>query len=312
MSTPSLAAAPAELGFRQTVWPRMRNFIGGYASGMALVLVGHPFDTVKVRLQTEGAGGRFSGPISCLVQTVKHEGIRGLYKGVTPPLFATGVINSIMFGVQGLVVRQVTGGKRQATIADTAVSAVFSGLFISTLVTPMEGIKSRLQVQYNAAKNGATPTTQYTGPVSCAKGVIEKLGWRNGIYRGWMPVAFCRASNWAYFGSYEYFRQAFAPKNEDGTYGKMSLPSAVLAGGLTGFCYWFACYPMDVIKARIQAQPDTKPPMYRGIGHTAGIIYKNEGLKGFFRGFTPCLIRAFPANAACFVAYEAVMAVLPE
>jgi hypothetical protein len=24
-------------------------------------------------------------------------------------------------------------------------------------------------------------------------------------------------------------------------------------------------------------------------------------LKGFFRGFTPCIARAFPANAACFV-----------
>ncbi len=36
--------------------------------GMALVLVGHPFDTLKVRIQTEGKHGRFNGPIHCARQ----------------------------------------------------------------------------------------------------------------------------------------------------------------------------------------------------------------------------------------------------
>ena len=61
--------------FRETVWPRTRNFIAGYFSGMALVLAGHPFDTVKVRLQTEGKTGRFKGPLDCLMQTVRNEGV---------------------------------------------------------------------------------------------------------------------------------------------------------------------------------------------------------------------------------------------
>ena len=61
--------------WHETIWPRTRNFIGGYFSGMALVLAGHPFDTVKVRLQTEGKGGRFRGPVHCLVETLKKEGV---------------------------------------------------------------------------------------------------------------------------------------------------------------------------------------------------------------------------------------------
>ncbi len=60
---------------------------------------GHPFDTIKVRLQTDNIG-RFRGPWHCLVETVRGEGLRALYKGVTPPLLATGVINSLMFGMQ--------------------------------------------------------------------------------------------------------------------------------------------------------------------------------------------------------------------
>jgi hypothetical protein len=60
---------------------------------------GHPFDTIKVRLQTDHAR-RFRGPLDCLTTTVRGEGLRALYKGVTPPLVATGVINSLLFGMQ--------------------------------------------------------------------------------------------------------------------------------------------------------------------------------------------------------------------
>lgn len=105
-------------------------------------------------------------------------------------------------------------------------------------------------------------------------------------------------SNWSYFGSYEFFRRLLT---DDAENRKLSPGASILAGGLTGFCYWLSCYPMDVIKNRIQAAPDVKPPVYRGIVHTAQVIYARDGLKGFFAGFTPCLVRAFPANAACFI-----------
>ena len=43
------------------------------------------FDTIKVRLQTTNKA-QFKGPLDCVLQTVRNEGIRGLYKGATPPL----------------------------------------------------------------------------------------------------------------------------------------------------------------------------------------------------------------------------------
>lgn len=53
-------------------------------SSLTQLKVGHPFDTIKVRLQTSEKS-QFRGPLHCLGQTVKNEGIRGLYKGATPP-----------------------------------------------------------------------------------------------------------------------------------------------------------------------------------------------------------------------------------
>jgi|SRR5579871_4742887 len=62
-----------------------KGFVAGIFSGFAKLSVGHPFDTIKVRLQTSQRS-QFKGPLDCVLQTVRNEGFRGLYKGATPPL----------------------------------------------------------------------------------------------------------------------------------------------------------------------------------------------------------------------------------
>jgi len=105
--------------------------------------VGHPFDLVKVRLQTEGKAGRFRGPVHCVVESVRSEGLMSLYKGVTPPLLGTGVINALVFGMQGVFVAKVkeiegTPAVAAASVAQTAKAAVLTGVFISFVVTVSE------------------------------------------------------------------------------------------------------------------------------------------------------------------------------
>ncbi len=39
-------------------------------------------------------------------------------------------------------------------------------------------------------------------------------------------------------------------------------------------------------------------------------MYASEGIRGFWRGFGPCLVRSFPANAVCFMVYEQTKKVL--
>jgi len=51
---------------KQNVWETSKWFISGAISGVANTLAGHPFDTLKVRLQTEGTTGRFNGVLDCL------------------------------------------------------------------------------------------------------------------------------------------------------------------------------------------------------------------------------------------------------
>ena len=71
-----------------------RGFVAGIFSGLAKLTVGHPFDMVKVRLQTTDKS-QFRGPVDCLLQTVRKEGFGGLYKGATPPLMGWMVMDSL-------------------------------------------------------------------------------------------------------------------------------------------------------------------------------------------------------------------------
>lgn len=62
-----------------------KGFVAGVFSGIAKLTVGHPFDTIKVRMQTS-QNAQFNGPLDCVMKTVRNEGFAGLYKGATPPL----------------------------------------------------------------------------------------------------------------------------------------------------------------------------------------------------------------------------------
>jgi solute carrier family 25 carnitine/acylcarnitine transporter 20/29 len=287
-----------------TIWQRMRHFIAGSASGVALVLAGHAFDTIKVRLQTEQTG-KFRGPIHCLVKTLKEEGIRGLYKGATPPMVATGFINSVMFGLMGICRQNLMRpGQLEPTIPQVMFCGMTTGWLLSLIVTPIEGIKARLQVQY-ALPPGST--AQFKGPIDCARQLL-RLGGIRALYAGWVPTIFHRGSNWSYFGAYEAARRFLTPAGKEG---KLTPLASLLAGGIAGTSFWLSCYPIDVIKNRMQTQSITQPK-YKGLIHCARTIMKEEGWRAFFKGLSPCLIRSVPANSAAFFTFELVYHSLPK
>jgi solute carrier family 25 carnitine/acylcarnitine transporter 20/29 len=81
--------------------------------------------------------------------------------------------------------------------------------------------------------------------------------------------------------------------------------------------FWLTSYPSDVVKQRIMTDPlggglgdgVRRFPRWRD---AAKAVYREGGAMGYWRGFLPCFLRAFPANAVALVAFEGVMRSLPE
>jgi solute carrier family 25 carnitine/acylcarnitine transporter 20/29 len=252
----------------------------------------HPLDTLKVKLQ---AGSKSTGLVNLVRDMAHSEGVRGFYRGMSVPLVLTGGINTFLWGIQYTLVDAIKQQER-ATVQETMAAAVAGGAVISLVATPIEGIKNRLQAQRGL--------TLAQGPWFVIKTVYQNLGVK-GFYRGLSAVAMCRASNWAYFGSYSFMTTRFTGSDN-------SSVNTIMFGGLAGVCYWFVAFPFDVIKSKLQTQPDVNPPQYQGMVDCARKVYSKEGIRAFTRGFMPCIVRAFPANAAAYLAFESSMSFLEK
>lgn len=48
----------------------------------------------------------------------------------------------------------------------------------------------------------------------------------------------------------------------------------------------------------------------RGVRDVFPVLLREEGPRGFFKGIAPVMLRAFPANAACFMGFEVALSFL--
>ena len=80
-----------------------------------------------------------------------------------------------------------------------------------------------------------------------------------------------------------------------------------LAGGMAGIFQWSVALPPDVLKTRLQSAPEGQ---FKNTREVFRHLMKEQGPKGLFKGAGPVMTRAFPANACCFLGYEAAISVM--
>ncbi|KAL9966783.1 hypothetical protein ACROYT_G024904 [Oculina patagonica] len=133
----------------------VKNFFAGGFGGVCGVTIGHPFDTIKVRLQTAplpipGEEPLFRGTLDCLVKTVRNEGVLGLFKGLfTPVAFATPLCAIQFWAVTMGRRMQMSDPHGIPTNFQNVTSGMFSGACSAFIVVPAERIKCLLQVTDN-------------------------------------------------------------------------------------------------------------------------------------------------------------------
>ncbi|KAI8849734.1 mitochondrial carrier domain-containing protein [Chytridium lagenaria] len=291
-------------GASQTV----KELFAGCVGGIVQVLTGQPFDTVKVRLQTQP--DKYTNLIDCVKKTYANEGFVGFYKGTLTPLIGIGACVSIQFGAleaskRFFALRNPVKDPNALSLSQLYLSGAFSGFANSFLSGPIEHVRTRLQVQAGNAASAA-----YKGPVDFAKKVVGLYGVQ-GLYKGQGITLLRECHGYGiYFMTYEALIQR-TMRVEGKKRNEISALTQCGFGAMSGYTLWIMIYPIDVIKSRLQTDSFIKAEQkYKGSLDCARKILAVEGVRGLYRGFLACMLRAGPVNAVTFVAYEATMSLI--
>jgi solute carrier family 25 carnitine/acylcarnitine transporter 20/29 len=275
--------------------PFIYEFIAGCIGGFAQVYIGQPFDIVKVRLQSAADGTKNSALQVFKDIIAKEGGPRALWKGSLPPLMGVGAAVSIQFGVNENTKKILSKikGNDHFSFKELFACGVFAGLANAIVSVPSEHIRILMQTQ-------STTEPVYKSSIDCIRKIYGQYGIR-GLYKATNATLVREAISFGtYFSVYAWVMEKLANGESRE---QMGIPKIALAGAASGIILWPLCFPTDVIKTKIQTDSFTKP-VYKGMVDCAKKIYQAQGLAGFFRGITPCLLRAGPVNAGTFVVYE--------
>ncbi|ETO76643.1 hypothetical protein F444_07981 [Phytophthora nicotianae P1976] len=266
------------------------DLTAGTVGGIAGVVVGQPFDTVKVRLQTYSK--YYNGAFDCARQTMKHEGFSGFFKGMTSPVVGSAATNAVMFAVYERTLKMIDDNAENPTLKSVFYAGAVGGFWQTVPLAPAELIKCRLQVQ------DGRRSSQYRGPMDCIRHIFKARG-TPGLFLGFTCTLWREVPSFAvYFWLYEYTKRTMIDGNISPT------TSMLTAGGVAGVASWVVSYPFDVIKSAIQTLPVKHKPGEHKIAYQARQLYRIGGWRIFFSGLGTACLRAFPSNAVTFYAYE--------
>mmetsp|Transcript_22549 Transcript_22549/g.39971 ORF Transcript_22549/g.39971 Transcript_22549/m.39971 type:complete len:313 (-) Transcript_22549:135-1073(-) len=279
---------------RSIAWPFFVDATAGTVGGACCVLMGHPLDTAKVLMQAQSSTSRYPTTIGCLIELQKTRGVvRGWYAGGGAALVANSAENACLFASYLPLSNAVDDALQSApfskfsvlqsqnnvALVKGAVAGSLAAVLASAVLCPIELVKVRVQ------------TGEAASTLQCTTNILRQSGIR-GLFVGLGATVLREVpGNIAFFGAYEYCLATFERRNIF-----QSNDSRVLvAGGLGGIGFWLVALPADAIKTQQQVFRDT--PTFA----TAALdIYRNQGLRAFYRGLIPVVARAFPSNAALF------------
>ena len=242
--------------------PLWQAVISGSVGGVACTLVGHPFETVKTRLQTGQTQHLF----------------RRLYAGLLSPLAGVTPTWAITYWAWRLGVSLQP--ETTAPIPRAAIAGGFCGVVQCVIKGPVEAVKVVAQNERVSAPQAARALYQ-------AEGI-------RGIYRGLLATTVHMSySQVVFFGVYQAAQDRLPVDS-------LAL-RAFLAGGLSGLAEWTSSMPTDVVKTRIQSGKTARGTSYAS---AFAEVYREHGVRGYYRGFLPTIMRAFPANGAALLGIE--------
>lgn len=292
-------------------------------AGVAGKYIEYPFDTVKVRLQSQPdhIPLRYTGPLDCFKKSIQQSGFLGLYRGISAPLVGAALETSSLFfweriARESLFKAGVYQREKPLPLSALWLTGAISGAATSLVLTPVELVKCKIQVPAEQAARGVAAPT----PLSVIRDVFRTQGLL-AFWNGQLGTLIREAGGCAaWFGSKEsvtllfrkYNSSSWAaehkdPQNLPTTMSKdlqpLPLWQQAVAGASAGMSYNFLFFPADTIKSRMQTESTGKRIKFWDEGKA---IFRQYGLKGLYRGCGITVLRSAPSSAFIFIIFDAL------
>ncbi|KAK4128721.1 mitochondrial carrier [Parathielavia appendiculata] len=321
------ATAPMHLKSRTAVTEAVEDILYGSIAGVVGKYIEYPFDTVKVRLQSQPdqLPLQYKGPVDCFRQSIRADGFLGLYRGISAPLIGAALENSSLFfwerlGRAAIYASGYATREQPLPLSALWMTGAFSGAMTSLVLTPVELVKCKIQVP---AKTGDGVVRAPLKPAAVIKDIWRHQGWR-GFWHGQLGTLIRESGGCAaWFGSKETVSKFFREWNERSARTEeerekvraadaLPLWQQAVAGATAGMSYNFLFFPADTVKSRMQTTPigESAAPQKTFARETAA-LWKQAGLKGFYRGCGITVLRSVPSSAFIFMVYDGLKKYFP-
>ncbi|VEN54056.1 unnamed protein product [Callosobruchus maculatus] len=174
------------------------------------------------------------------------------------------------------------------------VAGGLTGAIDISITYPTEYIKTQLQLDEKGDKK------KYDGIIDCVKKTIKNHGFF-GLYKGLSILIYGSIPKMAIrFGSFETFKKRML--QEDGTLSPGSRFLCGLGAGVSEAI--FAVTPMETIKVKFINDQRTGNPRYKGLIHGIGLIIKEHGISGIYKGVIPTILKQGSNQSSRFFVIE--------
>jgi len=274
-----------------------------------------PADTIKVRLQIQGAqnqqqlpgGGppKYRGFVHCGATIIREEGPTALWKGISPGLLRQIVFGSLRIGmyptIRDFYIDHLGDEKRTATLGLRVLAGLTSGGLAISIASPTDLLKVRMQAD-GRRPPGVPP--RYTGLFNAFATIYRQEG-ITGFWKGVGPNIVRNAViNAAELATYDQVK-TFVLKSGF----KDDIPTHLGCSLTAGFVATVCGSPVDVVKTRVMNQKVQADGSryYRSMPHAFVRMMREEGPFGFYKGFWPNFIRIGSWNVIMFMSKEQIV-----